>query len=298
MATSALQNSCLLCCRLHGAIANLDILVELNHCRRRGSCSASLRPLEEIVGLGLYLTRIPSQYVPQLQITVIQCVQTSDGRVPVHYVSEEHQEWLIFRALPRCDEAIRQILAQGGARVRHLHDKVQEEIGWDEGKMKRKYYGIANDRAGVHTYTDWPRMRMIKSRKKRKELDRRDYKRGEEGWMPLARCQSIPQAPRMQDSTESAVEMVIRKIKHHAHEYLDSLPGTEPLTWQDLIEALRRGVEQGATLEHVQKCWDHMTKACRVMCATKDTTLKVEIRGRTRTVQGTDGGWIPRPING
>lgn len=228
-----------------------------------------------------------------MQLTVVQIAQTRDGNKPVHYVSEEHQDWLVFDCLPACEDALATILASAGSDVRHRHDKLQQRINWDEGKMGRKWYGLACDRAGVHSWTSWSRYR-----KGEKRVDRRTIKRGNEGWIPVARCQSIPQAPKMQDSTESAVEMVIRRIKHFAHAYLDSLPGTEPLTWRDLVEANKRGVEQGATLEHVQKCWEHMRKACRIMSATRDTKLKLEARGKMRTVEGTDGGPVPRPFNG
>ena len=229
-----------------------------------------------------------------MQVSVKQFVQTSDGKQPIHYVSEEHQNWLIFRGLPMCEEALRVILATKGAHVRRLHEELRRQICWDERKMRRKFYCLANDRAGVHTWTYWDLYRKPGHVRQ----DRRDIPRGEKGWVPVARCQSIPQAPRMQDSTESGIEMIIRKIKHHAHKYLDSLPGTEKLTWQDLLEANKRGVEEGATLELVQKCWDHMEKACRVVSATKDTTLHLEARGKMRKVQGTDGGCVPRPYNG
>jgi hypothetical protein len=221
-------------------------------------------------------------------------VQTAEGNIPVKYVSEEHQDWLVFRALPACERALAKILANAPARVRHLHADLQQEIGWDEAKMKRKFFGLAHDYAGVHTWTWWPGYRG----RPRKRVDRRDIPRGEPGWVPIARCQNIPQAPHMQDSTESAIEMIIRLVKHFGYAYLDALPGTDPYTVPDLLAANEKGVEQGATLEHVQKCWGHMMKACRVMSGKRSSMLKLPARGKMRKVQCTDGGWVPRPFNG
>lgn len=89
--------------------------------------------------------------------------------------------------------------------------------------MGRKFFGIACDHDAVHCWTDFRHKRLTKQTR-----DRRDIPRGEVGWVPFACCQSIPQAPKMQDSTECGIEMTISMIKRISHAEFDSIPGADP----------------------------------------------------------------------
>ena len=199
----------------------------------------------------------------------------------------------MFRLTPVLERKIALIVDTAPRRIRELHASLQQALNWDEEKMGYKWYGIACDYDSRHSWTYWPHRRSS-----RKTISRLDIARGKPGWMPIERCQLIPQAQRTQDSTESGIEMVISGVKRVGNAYLDNVPGVQRLTVQNLQDAAEKGAREGATKKQVQKCWEHMIKACTVFAGKEGETVKLVARGKTRLVYCVDGNWVPRPFNG
>jgi hypothetical protein len=228
-------------------------------------------------------------------LTVGTLLQNWRGLGPGGYVSEEHQRWLIFRATMAMERKMATMLA-GSATLRSMHRDVQRALGWDEDERGYKWYGILYDRAPAHVWTYWPTRRETG-----KIVSRLDIPRGQDGWMPLERCQLIPSTRRVQDCIQSAIEMVLSKVKLVAYKWLDdpkNVPVGARISWVQLQTAAEKGVKEGATRAEVQSCWERMQKSCQIFCGEAGKKLLLEARHKLRVVYCVNGKWVPWPFNG
>lgn len=208
------------------------------------------------------------------------------------YISEEHQDDLIMNLFEH-QEHIKAVLELVPPDVKAWHVRFEKTIGWNRAEKGHPYYAMTQDGAGAHSWTWWPHYRNDKQR-----ISRLDIPEGEPGWVPLAAAQLLPSTPRVQDCVGCAVEMVIKACKSLSHQKLVALEGTAPVTMQQLWECVRDGVEEGATQELCSRCFGHGAKACHVFSARTSEIVEIQVRGKNLRVHGTNGGWVPRPVNG
>lgn len=206
-------------------------------------------------------------------------------------MSDEHQDMLIV-AIYHMQQKISEVLELVDDAVRMWLIRFEKQIGWRRDKMGHPYFSIAEDGAQAHTMTYWPESHG------RKRVDRLSLEKGHPGYFPLEPCQLMPTSKRVQDCVQSGIEMVIHPAKAAGRKELQRRGVDEEVTSQLLWECLKKGVEEKVTPDLCRACIGHAISACRVFSAKEDETVLVEMHGMKLKVKGTNGNWVPYPVNG
>lgn len=219
-------------------------------------------------------------------------VQNWKGNAPGGYVSDEHQDMLVI-AIWHFRRKIREVVERVPQDIRDWHVRFEKSIGWRRDVMGHPYFAVAEDGAQAHSMTYWP-----DALAGNKRVDRLELPKGHPGYFPLETCQFMPTSKRVQDSVQCGIEMVIKPAKGAGRKLLHERHQFEPMTSQLIWECLKKGVEEKVTPELCHACLRHATEACRVFSAKHSETVCVQVHGKELKVKGTDGDWVPSPVNG
>jgi hypothetical protein len=224
-------------------------------------------------------------------------MQTQQGQTPSGLVSWEHGEWFRLVAVPAMQSAARQhfYCRPGHWFTRHADEALKcmkAKLHWDEAANGPLYW-CARDHDSRHSMKDV--QHFLAKKKEDKVMWRLKHKRGEDNWMQFEALQFVPSAQRVPDSIQCAIEMVVKVAKTAV---ISSLPDHIAWTWVDMQDAVLTAVPDKVTPDLVSRCWEHGTWAIRVFSALTNQTVRCEVHNTVLEVRGTDGGWVPKPVNG